>query len=59
MKGEPGGKGDKRRPTLNQQLADLGEAIWREKDPKKKAELTAEWYELKWKQAINRQGEWQ
>lgn len=48
---EPGGKGDRQRPTQNQELADLGFAILHEKDPKKKAALTLQWHELKWEEA--------
>ena len=47
MRGEPGGKGDRRRKVLNQQLADIGEALWREKDPIKREELALEWERVK------------
>lgn len=40
-------KGVWKRPTLNQQLADLGEQIWREKDVDKQELLVKEWEMLK------------
>ena len=51
-------KGTWRRPICDKELADLGEQIWREKDPERKAELVAKWNELKWRNALQRTGEW-
>lgn len=45
-------KGHGHRP-YDVQLKSLGEDIWREKDPDKKAALIQQWHELKWKEALD------